>query len=201
MTEPILECRDLSISYSTRRGLVPAVVDFNLRVLPGEAVGLVGESGCGKSTVALAIMRYLGRNGRITGGSIRFMGRDITQATPDELRAIRGSRIAMVYQEPAASLNPSIRVGAQLTEVLEVHEQVSANAAGDRARALLSRVHLPDPGRIMDAYPHQLSGGQQQRVLIAMALLANPSLLLLDEPTTALDVTVEAGLIDLIKEI
>jgi peptide/nickel transport system ATP-binding protein len=198
---PVLECRDLCISYYTRRGKVPAVVDFNLTVMPGEAVGLVGESGCGKSTVALAIMRHMGRNAAITGGSIKFMGRDITGLSKEELRAIRGSQIAMVYQEPMASLNPSMTVGEQLNEVLTIHKGASEAAARGRSMELLATVRLPDPERIMKAYPHQLSGGQQQRVLIAMALLSNPKLLLLDEPTTALDVTVEAGIIQLIKDI
>ncbi|MDP9138626.1 MAG: ABC transporter ATP-binding protein [Pseudomonadota bacterium] len=198
---PVLECKDLCISYFTRRGAVPAVVDFNLTVMPGEAVGLVGESGCGKSTVALAIMRYMGNNGAITGGSIKFLGRDITTLSEEELRSIRGSQIAMVYQEPMASLNPSMRAGDQLSEVLMIHQAISEKEARQRSMELLAKVRLPDPERIMNAYPHQLSGGQQQRVLIAMALLSNPKLLLLDEPTTALDVTVEAGIIELIKEI
>jgi peptide/nickel transport system ATP-binding protein len=198
---PVLECKDLCITYYTRRGVVPAVVDFNLTVMPGEAVGLVGESGCGKSTVALAIMRHMGKNGAITGGSIKFMGRDITTLSDEELRSIRGSQIAMVYQEPMASLNPSMRAGQQLNEVLMVHQGMSEDKARERSIALLAKVRLPDPERIMRAYPHQLSGGQQQRVLIAMALLSNPKLLLLDEPTTALDVTVEAGIIELIKDI
>ncbi|MEK0081698.1 dipeptide ABC transporter ATP-binding protein [Benzoatithermus flavus] len=199
--QPILECEDLSISYLTRQGEIPAVVDFNLRVMPGEAVGLVGESGCGKSTVALAIMRYLGRNGRIAKGAIRFMGRDMAGMSEEELRQLRGSKIAMVYQEPMASLNPSLTIGRQLVEVPLYHEKVSQAEARQRAVRMLAAVKLPDPQRIMAAYPHQISGGQQQRVVIAMALLSNPSLLILDEPTTALDVTVEAGIVELIKEI
>ncbi len=199
---PILECENLCLSYFTRAGEIPAVVDFNLKVMPGEAVGIVGESGCGKSTVALAIMQYLGNNGRIVSGSIRFMGRDLTTMSEEELRQLRGSKIAMVYQEPMASLNPSMTIAQQLMEVPLYHEDGCSEAdARKRALAMLENVRLPDPARIMDAFPHQISGGQQQRVVIAMALLSNPNLLLLDEPTTALDVTVEAGIVQLIKEI
>jgi peptide/nickel transport system ATP-binding protein len=200
-TQPILECENLSISYFTRQGEIPAVVDFNLKVMPGEAVGVVGESGCGKSTVALAIMCYLGKNGRIVKGSLRFKGRDMTTMSEEELRQLRGSEIAMVYQEPMASLNPSLLIGRQLMEVPLYHEKVSEAEARERATKILGAVKLPDPARIMNAYPHQISGGQQQRVVIAMALLSNPALLILDEPTTALDVTVEAGIVALIKEI
>ncbi|MCB1990877.1 MAG: ABC transporter ATP-binding protein, partial [Geminicoccaceae bacterium] len=193
---PILECRNLCISYFTRAGEIPAVVDFDLIVMPGEAVGIVGESGCGKSTVALAIMQYLGGNGRIVSGEIRFMGQDLTTMSQEELRQLRGSKIAMVYQEPMASLNPSMTIARQLMEVPLYHEAGCSEAdARQRALEMLADVRLPDPARIMDAYPHQISGGQQQRVVIAMALLSNPSLLLLDEPTTALDVTVEAGIV------
>jgi peptide/nickel transport system ATP-binding protein len=201
MPTPVLECKNLSISYYTRAGEVPAVYDFNLTVNPGEAVGIVGESGCGKSTVALAIMQYMGKNGAITGGEIRFMGRDMRSMSEEELRQIRGSQIAMVYQEPMASLNPSLLVRDQLIEVPMVHEGIDETAATKRAAEILEAVRLPDPKRIMGSYPHQLSGGQQQRVVIAMALLSNPKLLLLDEPTTALDVTVEAGVVELIKDI
>ena len=199
--QPVLECDKLNISYFTRAGAVPAVVDFNLQVMPGEAVGIVGESGCGKSTVALAIMQHLGKNGQIVGGSIRYKGRELTAMSEEELRQLRGCEIAMVYQEPMASLNPSMLIGRQLMEVPLVHEQVGEAEARERALDMLQRVRLPDPRRIFDAYPHQISGGQQQRVVIAMALLSKPSLLILDEPTTALDVTVEAGIVDLINQI
>lgn len=198
---PVLEIENLCISYFTRAGEIPAVIDFNLTIYEGESVGLVGESGCGKSTVAMAIMRYLGSNGGIVGGSIRFKGRDIVGMSDEELRRMRGAEVAMIYQEPMAALNPSLTIGAQLMEVPIVHEGVSEQEAYDRSRQMLNDVKLPDADRVMAAYPHQISGGQQQRVVIAMALLSKPSLLLLDEPTTALDVTVEAGIIDLIAEI
>ena len=200
-TTPILECKDLSVSYYTRGGEIPAVIDFNLTVMPGEAVGIVGESGCGKSTVALAIMQHMGRNGGITGGEIRFMGKDMRTMSAEELRSIRGAKLSMVYQEPMASLNPSLRIRTQLMEVPMFHEDISEGEAYQRSCELLSAVQRPDPERIMGSDPHQLSGGQQQRALIAMALLSNPKLLLLDEPTTALDVTVEAGIVELIKDL
>jgi len=199
--EPILVCKDLCISYYTRAGEIPAVVDFSLTVKPGETIGIVGESGCGKSTVAMAIMQYMGANGGIKSGSITFKGRDLTQLSEDELRRIRGSEIAMIYQEPFASLNPSLKISTQLMEVPLAHENISAEEARKRSVNMLADVKLPDPERIMESYPHQLSGGQQQRVVIAMGLLSNPSLLLLDEPTTALDVTVEAGIVNLIADI
>src|SRR5215470_894879 len=166
---PVLECRNLSVSYYTRAGAVPAVVDFNLKLMPGEAHGIVGESGCGKSTVALAIMNFMGKNGGIVGGEILFEGRDMRTMSEEELRAIRGSKIAMVYQEPMASLNPSMRIGEQLSEVPIYHEGVSREEALRRSLEMLANVRLPDPQRIMSSYPHQISGGQQQRVVIAMA--------------------------------
>lgn len=198
---PVLDIRNLSISFFTRQGEIPAVMDFSCTVKPGEAMGLVGESGCGKSTVALGIMRDLGVNGSIVNGSVSFNGRDLATLSEPELRSIRGSEIAMIYQEPMASLNPAMKVGQQLIEVPIIHEQVSQSVARTRALQMLDAVRLPDPKRIMDAYPHQISGGQQQRIVIAMALLSNPALLLLDEPTTALDVTVEAGIVELVKDL
>ena len=201
MTTPILEIEDLNISFFTRAGEIPAVMDFSCSIMPGEAMGLVGESGCGKSTVALAVMRYLGQNGRITKGRIRFKGRDMAEMSPKELRRLRGADIAMIYQEPMASLNPAMTVGKQLMEVPMLHAGAGAEAARRAALEIVAAVRLPDPERILRAYPHQLSGGQQQRIVIAMALMSKPSLLILDEPTTALDVTVEAGIVDLIKEL
>jgi peptide/nickel transport system ATP-binding protein len=201
MTDPVLEIENLSISFATRRGDIPAVMDFSCTVMAGEAMGLVGESGCGKSTVALGVMQHLGANGRISGGSIRFKGRDLAAMGPRELQRIRGREIAMIYQEPMASLNPAMRVGRQLAEVPMVHEGASRAEAEARALAMIDAVRLPDSARIARSFPHQLSGGQQQRIVIAMALMANPALLLLDEPTTALDVTVEAGIVDLVKEL
>ena len=194
----VLEIDHVGISYFTRIGEIPAVPDFSLKLKRGESYGLVGESGCGKSTVAMAIMSYLGTNGGIVKGSIKFEGRDMASMSPEELRRIRGSKIAMVYQEPMSALNPSLTIATQLKEVLIFHEGVSDRVANERCLQMLRDVNMPDPETVMRRYPHQISGGQQQRVVIAMAMLSNPSLLLLDEPTTALDVTVEAVVIDLI---
>ena len=198
---PILEIDRLSISFFTRLREIPAVMDFSVSVQPGEAVGLVGESGCGKSTVALGVMRDLGKNGRIVGGTIKFKGRDMGEMSAEELRDIRGNEIAMIYQEPMASLNPAMRIGKQLMEVPMIHEGISAEEARDRALEVVRDVRLPDPERILNSFPHQLSGGQQQRIVIAMALMSKPSLLILDEPTTALDVTVQAGVVELVRDL
>ena len=197
----LLSIRNLSVEYRTSAGRMVAIPDFSLDIDARESFGLVGESGCGKSTLLMAIMGYLGRNGVITGGSIAFEGRDITHASEEELRRIRGSRIAIVYQEPATALNPSLTIGRQLMEVPITHAGASVEEARRKALQMLADVHLPDAGSVMRRYPHQLSGGQKQRVVIAMALLANPALLLLDEPTTGLDVTVEATVLDLINEL
>lgn len=200
-SKPILQIENLSISFFTRMGEIPAVMDFSCNVMAGESMGLVGESGCGKSTVALAVMRDLGKNGRIVGGSIRFKGRDLTNMSQEDLRHLRGSEMAMIYQEPMASLNPAMKIGAQLAEVPMIHQGMAKAQAWDLARQIVADVRLPDPDRILNSYPHQLSGGQQQRIVIAMALMSKPALLILDEPTTALDVTVEAGIVDLVKDL
>ncbi|MGH1576999.1 dipeptide ABC transporter ATP-binding protein [Planktotalea sp.] len=198
---PILEIDKLSISFFTRLREIPAVMDFSVTVRPGEAVGLVGESGCGKSTVALGVMQDLGKNGRIVGGSIKFKGRDLAEMSDEELRDVRGNEIAMIYQEPMASLNPAMKIGKQLMEVPMIHEGIGEKEAYDRALQVVTDVKLPDPARILGSYPHQLSGGQQQRIVIAMALMSKPALLILDEPTTALDVTVEAAIVELVRDL
>jgi peptide/nickel transport system ATP-binding protein len=198
---PLLEIENLSISFFTRAGEIPAVMDFSCTIMPGEAMGLAGESGCGKSTVALGVMGYLGQIGRITKGAIRFKGRDMARMSARELRSLRGSEIAMIYQEPMASLNPAMKIGKQLMEVPMIHAGIGASEAYRMALDIVTSVRLPDPERILKSYPHQLSGGQQQRIVIAMALMSKPSLLILDEPTTALDVTVEAGIVELVKEL
>lgn len=198
---PVLAIESLSVSYRSKGLDAPAVTDFSLSIAPGERVALVGESGCGKSTIAMAIMRYLGRNGAMTGGAIRYAGQDMAALAPEALRQVRGGGIAMVYQDPMAALNPTLTIGAQLIETVLAHGAASKSLARDAALSMLSDVQLPDAATFMARYPHQLSGGQLQRVVIAMALLPRPALLVLDEPTTALDATVEAGIVDLIGAI
>jgi peptide/nickel transport system ATP-binding protein len=195
---PVLDVHSLAISYETRRGDVPAVRDVSFEIQRGEAHSIVGESGCGKSTVAFGVVGFLGRNGRIVDGEILFQGRDLVGRSEEELRRIRGDQIAMVYQDPMQALNPSMRIGDQMSEVLIVHRDLSKEDAEHKCVQMLERVYMPDAENVMRRYPHQLSGGQQQRVVIAMALLNGPALLIMDEPTTALDVTVEAAVLDLI---
>lgn len=198
---PLLDVRNLRIEYRGKMDTVVAVPNLSFSVKAGESYGLVGEFGCGKSTTAMAIMGYLGRTGVIAAGSIRLEGRELVGTSHRQLRAIRGRRIAMVYQDPMGALNPVKTIGAQLAEVPMLHLGSARAEATEMSAAMLKDVRLPDAGDMLKRYPHQLSGGQQQRVVIAMALLCRPSLLLLDEPTTGLDVTVEAAVIDLIAEL
>jgi peptide/nickel transport system ATP-binding protein len=197
----ILEFAGVGIEHRGRRGVSRILDDVSLSIAPGEALGLVGESGCGKSTVALAAMRYLPMGMRLTGGRILFDGDDMATMPERELRRLRGSRIAMVYQDPMSSLNPVMTVGRQLVEVPLLHGETDPARARERAIAMLGEVRLPDAAAMMDRYPHQLSGGQQQRVVIAMALMSEPALLVMDEPTTGLDVTIEAAILELVRDL
>ena len=201
MDQPIVKVDRLAIAYETRKGDVHAVRDVSFEIHRGETLGLVGESGCGKSTVAYGLVNYLGRNGKIVRGDIVFQGESLVDRTADELRRLRGDQIAMVYQDPMTSLNPVLRIGEQMAEVLTVHRGLPPDEARARCLEMLRRVYMHDPAKVMQRYPHQISGGQQQRVVIAMALLNNPALLVMDEPTTALDVTVEAAVLDLIADL
>ena len=197
MTAPALELRDLSVSYRTGGVEQPVLRGVSFAIAPGETYGLVGESGCGKSTAAFAALRALARNGAIRGGRVLVDGQDITDLDPAGLRQLRRSEVSMVYQDPGRALNPSMTVGRQIAEVFEAVGARRADALA-RAEAMLAKVRIPGTGRVMTAFPHQLSGGMQQRVVIAMALAKNPTLLVLDEPTTGLDATVEAEVLDLI---
>jgi oligopeptide/dipeptide ABC transporter ATP-binding protein len=197
---PLLDVRHLSTQFQTRGGIVRAVDDVSWDVRPGETVALVGESGCGKSVSALSIMRLVSAPaGRITAGEIWFKGQDLLRLSEEEMRRVRGREIAMVFQEPMTSLNPVLTVGRQLTEGLEIHLGADPARARARAEELLQMVGIPDPARRLGQYPHQFSGGMRQRMMIAMALACEPSLVLADEPTTALDVTIQAQILELMK--
>jgi peptide/nickel transport system ATP-binding protein len=198
---PVLKLDQVGVAYKIRGGEIEAVQDVSFEIYRGETHGIVGESGCGKSTVAWAVLNFLGANGYVKRGNIRFQGQELVGVTGEELRRLRGDQIAMVYQDPMQALNPSMRLGDQMKEVLTVHRGMSDNEAEKGCIEMLERVYMPDAANVMKRYPHQISGGQQQRVVIAMALLNNPALLIMDEPTTALDVTVEAAVLDLIAEL
>lgn len=195
--EPVLEIENLSIQYKVGTSWLNAVREISFDINQGETYGLVGESGCGKTTVAMAIMHYLSRNGRVSEGSIRLKGRDLTDLSRRELREVRVNDISMVYQDPGTALNPSIRVGTQVEDVFELMG-VPRSDRRQRVLDILNKVQIADPARVVERYPHQLSGGMLQRVVIAMAIASEPSLLVLDEPTTGLDATVEAEVLDLV---
>jgi len=200
VSEAALSLRDVDVVYRVRGIDRPVLRGLSLEIGRGESYGLVGESGCGKSTAALTIVRYLARNGRVSGGSISVAGRDVLSLRSSALRRFRGETVSMVYQNPGAALNPSLRVGGQVAEAFTVLG-VPSSEAHERAREALAHVQIADPGSVMSRYPHQLSGGMQQRVVIAMALAKNPALLILDEPTTGLDATVEAEVLDLVAQL
>ena len=197
---PLLEVDTLRVEFAAEGGPVRAVDGVSFTVAEGEVLGVVGESGSGKSVTGLALIGLVPEPGRITGGRVILAGEDLTRAPETRLRAVRGDRIAMIFQDPMTSLNPYLRVGDQLAEVLEAHRGTPRKEAWRRAAEMLERVGIPSPGTRVRSYPHQLSGGQRQRVMIAMALLCDPALIIADEPTTALDVTVQAQILELFRE-
>jgi oligopeptide/dipeptide ABC transporter ATP-binding protein len=201
LREPLLSVEDLRVQFWTSRGTVHAVNGISFEVAPGDTLGIVGESGCGKSVTSLALLGILPRAGRVVGGSARFAGRDLVGLSDAELRRVRGKEIAMIFQDPMTSLNPLLTIGRQIREALETHFDMDRRPADARAAELLDQVGIPGArGRLRD-YPHQFSGGMRQRAMIAMALACEPKLLIADEPTTALDVTIQAQILELLREL
>lgn len=199
---PLLNVADLAVSFRTHNGKVMAVSNVSFQVFPGEAIGIVGESGCGKSVTAHAIMQLIPQPpGNYEHGKILFQGTDLLQSSEAEMQKIRGNQISMIFQDPMSSLNPVLTVGAQIAETVQLHEHLGKGEAHSRAVELLQLVGIPSPDQRVKHYPHQLSGGMRQRVMIAMALACNPSLLIADEPTTALDVTVQSQILDLMQDL
>ena len=200
MTEPLLEVDDLRTYFYTRDGIVRAVDGVSFRVYPGETLAVVGESGCGKSVTSLSILRLIASPpGKIVSGRLMFEGRDLLGLSEDEMRKVRGDAISMIFQEPMTSLNPVLTIGRQIAEALVLHRGMTQAEALRRAIEMLTLVNIPEAARRIEQYPHQLSGGMRQRVMIAMALACNPRLLIADEPTTALDVTIQAQILDLMR--
>ena len=200
--ETVLEIEDLRTHFFTADGVIRAVDGVSYAVRSGEILGVVGESGCGKSVTALSVLRLVADPpGRIVGGAVRFAGTNLLELTEREMEGIRGNDISMIFQEPMTSLNPLLTVGRQIAEAIALHRGLSRREAMDRAVEMLHRVHIPEPAQRAHAYPHQLSGGMRQRVMIAMAVSCNPKLLIADEPTTALDVTIQAQILDLMREL
>jgi oligopeptide/dipeptide ABC transporter ATP-binding protein len=198
---PLLEVNNLKTYFYTEDGVVKAVDGLDLHINPGEVLGLVGESGCGKSVTSLSIMRLIGIPGEIVEGSVKFEGRSMLELSEAEMVEMRGNRMSMIFQQPQSSLNPVFNIGDQVAEVFQIHRDMSKEEAWERSVDLLRLVGIPDPESKAYAYPHEMSGGQAQRVMIAMALALNPQLLIADEPTTALDVTIQAQILDLMREL
>jgi len=198
---PLLRIQNLKTYFYTEDGIVKAVDGVDLEVYPGEVLGLVGESGCGKSVTSLSIMRLIAPPGKIVEGEIWFDGQNLLSLPEKQMIAIRGNRISMIFQQPQTALNPVFKVGDQIVEVLQIHRQMDRKTAWERAIEMLRLVGIPDPERRAQAYPHELSGGMAQRVMIAMALACEPALLIADEPTTALDVTIQAQILDLMRNL
>ena len=201
MTSPVLQVDELVTTFPTETGRAAVVDGLSIAIDPGEVLALVGESGCGKSITALSILRLVPKPGRIESGRIVLAGRDLATLSVTEMRAMRGAEAAMIFQEPMTSLNPVQTVGVQVVEAIRLHERMSAAAARVRCVEMFERVGIPDAGDRFDSYPHQLSGGLKQRVMIAMALSMQPKLLIADEPTTALDVTIQAQILELLREV
>ena len=203
MGEPLLSVENLKTHFLTEDGIVKAVDGVDIRIHPGETLALVGESGCGKSVTALSIMRLIqSPPGRILKDSkIQFLGQELTILPDEAMRNIRGNKISMIFQEPMSSLNPVFTAGAQVAEAISLHQKVSKNQSMEKAVQMMAKVGISDPERRAREYPHQLSGGMRQRVMIAMALACNPSLMIADEPTTALDVTIQAQIMDLMNDL
>jgi len=199
MSDTLLSVKNLRTQFDTDDGLVIAVDDISFDLAPSESLGIVGESGSGKSVTALSIMRLVSKPGRIVGGSIVFQGQDLANLSDQQMRAIRGNDIGMIFQEPMTSLDPLYTVGYQISEALELHQGLRGAEARDAAIKALREVGIPNAAERVDSYPHQMSGGMRQRVMIAIALSCNPKLLIADEPTTALDVTMQARILDLLK--
>ncbi len=201
LTQPFLEVKNLKTYFYTEDGVVKAVDGVDFHVFPGEVMGLVGESGCGKSVTSLSIMRLISAPGKIVEGEIIFDGKDLLKYTEEQMVHIRGNRISMIFQQPQTALNPVFKVGDQISEVLHIHQSLGKEAGRARAVELLKMVGIPEPERRAEAFPHELSGGMAQRVMIAMALACVPDLLIADEPTTALDVTIQAQILGLMKDL
>ena len=199
--DTLLEVRGLQTHFDTREGVVKAVDGVDFHVDRGEVLGIVGESGCGKSVTSLSIMGLVSHPGEIVAGEILFDGKDITKLKKKEMRALRGEHISMIFQQPAGALNPVYRAGAQIKEVFELHREWSKDVEEEKVNEMLTKVGIPDPETRARAYPHELSGGMAQRIMIAMALACEPELLIADEPTTALDVTIQAQILDLIRDL